>query len=232
MKFDPYQELGVARDADEGAIRKAYRKVAKTAHPDAGGDEERWTRVSTALAVLTDADKRKRFDETGEIDAPQVNTRRAAAFQVIDMHLGTLVNGYLANFDERNDPRKFDVFRLIRGLIENEIKIARSNIQAGEKCIAFYEDMARRVQFDPDHREVGAEPGENMVRKALLGQAEHNKKLLEDMRLSINVREIALELLNLYSFDRIIPPEPESVSFGSGGGMGTFVNGGTAGGRF
>ncbi|MGE0665588.1 MAG: DnaJ C-terminal domain-containing protein [Sphingomonadales bacterium] len=72
MSEDPYKVLGVARDASQDAIRKAYRKLAKEAHPDLNpGDkkaEERFKAVSAAYDIVGDADKRARFDR-GEIDA-------------------------------------------------------------------------------------------------------------------------------------------------------------------
>jgi DnaJ-class molecular chaperone len=69
---DPYATLGVARDADQAAIRSAYRKLAKQLHPDLHpGDkqaEEKFKAVTAAYDLLSDAEKRARFDR-GEIDA-------------------------------------------------------------------------------------------------------------------------------------------------------------------
>lgn len=59
-KIDLYGILGLGRDADEAAIRKAYRTRAKSAHPDAGGSPEEFRKVSTAHLVLSDTDKRIR----------------------------------------------------------------------------------------------------------------------------------------------------------------------------
>ena len=60
---DPYAILAVARDADEGAVRKAYRKLARELHPDVNPDnpaaEERFKAVSEAYSVLSDPEKRK-----------------------------------------------------------------------------------------------------------------------------------------------------------------------------
>ena len=69
---DPYATLGVARGASEADIKKAYRKLAKELHPDRNKDNpkasERFSQVTAAYALLSDKDKRARFDR-GEIDA-------------------------------------------------------------------------------------------------------------------------------------------------------------------
>lgn len=65
--FDPYRTLGVGRDADAAAIKKAYRKLAKEHHPDRGGDPERFKALGRAHEVLSDPDKRKAFDTYGAV---------------------------------------------------------------------------------------------------------------------------------------------------------------------
>jgi DnaJ-class molecular chaperone len=71
MADDPYQILGLSRDADQDAIRKAYRQLAKESHPDLHpGDataEATFKRVGAANAILSDPERRARFDR-GEID--------------------------------------------------------------------------------------------------------------------------------------------------------------------
>lgn len=68
---DLYSQLGVARGADEAAIKKAYRKLAKELHPDRNKDNpkatERFAKVTQAYDILTDKDKRAQYDR-GEID--------------------------------------------------------------------------------------------------------------------------------------------------------------------
>ena len=67
----PYEILGVARDADADTLRKTYRKLAKKFHPDANPDdkqaEERFKEVSRAYDTLSDPEKRRAYDEFGDI---------------------------------------------------------------------------------------------------------------------------------------------------------------------
>ena len=68
-KRDYYEVLGVDRGADEATIKKAYRQLAKKYHPDMNpGDKEaekKFKEASEAYAVLSDAEKRRQYDQFG-----------------------------------------------------------------------------------------------------------------------------------------------------------------------
>ena len=69
--MDLYQQLGIKRGASEAEIKKAYRSLAKQLHPDRNKDNpkaaERFAQVTRAYDLLSDKDKRARYDR-GEID--------------------------------------------------------------------------------------------------------------------------------------------------------------------
>jgi curved DNA-binding protein len=65
---DYYEVLGVPRDADQDAIRRAYRRLARKLHPDLNSDsdaEDRFKELGEAYEVLSDPDKRERYDRLG-----------------------------------------------------------------------------------------------------------------------------------------------------------------------
>ena len=69
MKYkDYYATLGVKRDASPDDIKKAYRKLARQYHPDvntSGDASKKFKEVNEANEVLSDPDKRKRYDQLG-----------------------------------------------------------------------------------------------------------------------------------------------------------------------
>ena len=70
-KEDLYETLGVDKKATSAEIKKAYRKLAKTAHPDAGGDEETFKKITHSYEILSDPVKKQNYDRFGS-EQPQI----------------------------------------------------------------------------------------------------------------------------------------------------------------
>jgi curved DNA-binding protein CbpA len=66
MSQDLYESLGIIPDATDDEIKQAYRKNAMKKHPDRGGSKEEFHALQVAYDVLTDPEKRQRYDETGK----------------------------------------------------------------------------------------------------------------------------------------------------------------------
>jgi DnaJ family protein A protein 2 len=78
MSSDLYEVLGVSKTSDANEIKKAYKKLAVKHHPDKGGNEEEFKKISHAYSVLSDEKKRKQYDTFGTFDESQM--------QMPDMH--------------------------------------------------------------------------------------------------------------------------------------------------
>ena len=65
MSEDYYKILGVSKDASQEEIKKAYRRLAHKYHPDKGGDEKQFHKISEAYQVLSDKQKRAQYDQFG-----------------------------------------------------------------------------------------------------------------------------------------------------------------------
>lgn len=111
---DPYEVLGVPRSADADAIKSAYRKLAKQYHPDLNpGDkaiESKFKEISAAHDLLSDPDKRARYDR-GEIDAdgndkPRARRPSGAGFGGF---------GGFGGFNQRSGPFDFDADDIFDG---------------------------------------------------------------------------------------------------------------------
>lgn len=116
--FDPYEVLGVPRDADAAAVKSAYRRKAQDAHPDKGGEAEDFQRLNRANEILSDPEKRAKYDATGIVDDAANNTEQAAL---------NLINAMLAHVLQGDgDPLTCDVVAEMKAAIDGELREAES----------------------------------------------------------------------------------------------------------
>jgi molecular chaperone DnaJ len=174
VKRDYYEVLGVARQADEAEIKKAFRRLARQLHPDANPDdpdaEERFKELAEAYEVLSDDDRRRLYDQYG--------------------HEGLRTGGYQPHFEEFGSFG--DLFNAFFGggggafdSIFGGGRAARSNgpMQGGDVVVAAAIDLADaahgahvEVPYEAvvrcEHcRGNGAEPGTPIVTCATCGGA-------------------------------------------------------------
>ena len=105
QKRDHYEVLGVDRGADDATIKKAYRKLAKKYHPDANpGDaeaEKKFKEASEAYAVLSDADKRRQYDQFGHA-AFEGGAGGAGGFDFSGMDMGDIFGDFFGGGSRRS----------------------------------------------------------------------------------------------------------------------------------
>jgi len=196
---DLYKILGVKRTAARKDIHKAYRKKAKTAHPDSGGSEEAFNELVLAYSVLSDQGCRSRYDETGEVDPPRPDNFDGGAIEIIAEKLGLVIHA-------EQDLATMDVGQLIEQAIRDDIAARKASVthqqRAGERLAALRARAKRK-----------AEGNANLVARVLdwheLAIQNHIKKHEE----SIRFLERALDILSDYSFtDDLASAQAEEVT--------------------
>ncbi|HUU67107.1 MAG TPA: DnaJ domain-containing protein [Methyloceanibacter sp.] len=196
---DLYEILGVKRTAARKDIHKAYRRKAKTAHPDSGGTVEAFNELVTAYAVLSDAERRVKYDETGEIDPPRPDNFDGGAIEIIAEKLGLVIHA-------EHDLAAMDVGALIEQAVRQDIADRKGSIthqkRAAERLAALRARTKRKAQGEG-----------NLVAGVLdwheLAIKNHIKKHEEAVRFL----ERSLEILKDYSFsDDLVAAEAEEVS--------------------
>lgn len=186
-KFDPYAVLGVARDATADVIKRAFRSKAKDTHPDAGGQPGEFERVQRAQMILLDPKRRRRFDETGAVDDPDIQSPDHGALTMISALLAQL----LADGD--HDPLQHDVIMVMRNsLLEDERKEAQG-LAGIDRSLDRIAKMRKRFR----HKKSGQNIFERML-------AAHENQLKEVKAKQAHIkadRARALEVLAEYEFD-------------------------------
>ena len=195
--LDLYRILGVKRTAVRRDIHKAYRKKAKTAHPDGGGSVEAFNELVVAYSILSDAGRRERYDETGEIDLPRPDNFDGGAIEIIAEKLGLVIHA-------EQDLSCMDVGALIEQAIRDDIAARKASVshqkRAGDRLVKLRARAKRKAQGEG-----------NLVARVLDWHEQAIKSHIKKHEESIRFLERALVILEDYSFtdDRVVAKTDE-----------------------
>ena len=71
--LNPYEVLGIDRNASADEIKSIYKKNALKHHPDRGGDENKFKQMTEAYSILSDPTKKSNYDKFGSVDNSNIN---------------------------------------------------------------------------------------------------------------------------------------------------------------
>lgn len=178
-----YEDLGVPKTADKAQIKGAYRKKARKAHPDAGGDPADFHAIAKAYEVLGDDARRARYDETGATEIPRTES---AALGMIDSALEI--------FLQRGENAKFiDVVGEIRKSMGANINQAKKQKNMLERSLVVLDDARKRFKSKDANKvffKAFIDRRIDIVKQSMANTEEH-----------IAMVEMAIELLKGVSFD-------------------------------
>lgn len=197
--FDPYVALGVERNATIEEIEKAAKAGAKKAHPDAGGTVDEFLANRRALQILSDPDKRKRYDETGDADENNVNNVMATALQIVTKTIASLADAYVMNgFDPKYDPRKMPLVEAMKSAIEEEIDKAEDVLDIGKKTVVFLKDFASR--FSRPKKLARHDMDFDFLKRTFADRVKQVETQIPIVERSIAAHKLALDIIGTYEF--------------------------------
>ncbi|MDE2100585.1 MAG: DnaJ domain-containing protein [Patescibacteria group bacterium] len=182
-----HEDLGVAEDADEAAIRAAHRSLVKRHHPDQkGGDEATFKRIQHAYDVLSDPDKRAHYERTGDDgSATPVDDTRGQAM--------ALLSGIVIQIAESEQAGLQDFVADARNRLRQALTTIKSQFEANEKRAARFERNRRRWK-----RKAG---GDDVLAPMFDAQAREIVRIGEGLAKAETVHTEALKLLEGYEYE-------------------------------
>lgn len=189
-----YDSLGVPKDADRETIRKAYRKRAKQAHPDAGGTPEQFALVKIAHDTLTDDDRRAHYDRTGEFSEKAPDNTQSEIMNLIsrclDMVLTTAdQNGALETIFFK------DVVNLIKQQIDELVKKSYSAATDMQQGIELNQRLLKK--FRRKHKNDSPD----LLAALITGRVRTYQAGIANQQKQRKIAEKAIEFLKEYSFE-------------------------------
>lgn len=185
---NPYETLGVAKDATLDQIKKVYRQKSKKCHPDAGGDGEEFKRISSAYELLSNQERRDHFDRTGEtaeVEDPSLS--------IVSQLLGSVLLGIL---NAGGDPEKTDLVKLMRNKAKEEITQLKATISVNKKRVDKLRKVAKRVLYKSK-----ADDQDNILARMVLVPIEAIEASIKEREATLQGYTKALKIIEHYSYN-------------------------------
>jgi DnaJ-class molecular chaperone len=184
-KKNPYETLGVPKNASKEAIKRAGRKKMKKTHPDAGGEEAEFIEVQAAYKILTDDSRRARYDATGD-DGEKVDNAEAEAIDVLTQIFGRILDALIA---QDKDPEREDIVDLMRQALAN-------GRQATQQEMLRIQKVKTKVERTLDR--ITVTEGTNFLREVVIQKLALKESELKNAEKELAKIVRALELLKKF----------------------------------
>jgi curved DNA-binding protein CbpA len=176
---DPYETLGVARDASPQELKRAYRAKAKAAHPDAGGPPEGMAELSAAYAILISPERREAYDQAGQ--TAEKDTTAAAMSGAAKVALQMLLE------NEGISPK--------RQIDDYEKGWARAYQQKKAEI------QAQQEQLERAQKRIIRRPERDIIGPLLEGQAQAAEREIRKLEEENGIQAEVVKILRSYEFE-------------------------------
>lgn len=193
-----YEILGVRPDADDAALGRAYRQRAKQCHPDRNPERgELFKQLADAYAVLSDPERRRRYDETGETDTTPEGALRREALKALGQILGAIIGNDLERMkDTTHRPLIEEIRKVLDRAIEEWEERADKLRQHRQAII----EVAERIE--------AAEGQENILASVARAPLEQLDAELSHVAEQLAIHKLAHTIAGEHTFRSAAPARP------------------------
>jgi curved DNA-binding protein CbpA len=189
-----YDILGIDKDSDQDAIKKAFRKRSMETHPDHHGDSSRtaFEEVQMANAILSNPEKREKYDRTGDVELESPDN---PFFKPIGIIHGILIQ-ILQQMDQAGvDPVRHDMVEILQQNIQKQIDDHGTKIL---KMIRLAENLRR---IDSRTSVSKEDEDQSIFKMSLVGQAKMVEQATQQLNDHMEVLEKAMEMVQEHEFE-------------------------------
>lgn len=180
-----YEILGVKKNSTKEIIKKAYRKMSKSNHPDVGGNTEKFDTINKAYRILINDEKRKRYDNGENVDNILGSNENNKELSIIASIFCEIMG--------KADPNRINIIKEIKIVINKRIIDKSSNIYKLNNVVKKLNSFLKRLKNKNKNK--------NIMSSIANGQIIAINKtitLLDTEKLSLKK---SLELLEDYDYD-------------------------------
>ncbi len=194
-----YDTLGIKPDATQKEIKDAYRKKSKKHHPDKGGDGKKFGVIAASYKILSDAHKRKRYDETGIEDDISSSAKEAN---------GLLQKMFIKLLEQVGVKKVLNTD--VVGLMKTGLKEMALKAKDGKKKVASQKEDLEKVL-----KRINCKDGPNNLSVVVQGQIDNEMFKLENITMQLESIKIAEKMLKGYGFKFDMVEVPDFRTFTS-----------------
>lgn len=190
---DLYETLGVERTASSADIKAAYRRAAKTAHPDTPtGSAVKFQAIAIAHRILSDEDKRAKYDQTGSTEE-QPDQRLAQAVDLV------------AQIIEMTLQQPNAIYGDVIGMADKQLGVAIRELEAQAKKAEADIEKTRKLR-----KRFGAKEGKiDRIGAIFDAKVQHIENAISQIKGNIEVTRMARAILADQTFEPDVRPMPQ-----------------------
>lgn len=195
---DLYADLGATRDATPEELKAAHRKAAKQSHPDKpGGSAEKFERVQSAWMVLSNPEKRSRYDATGDVEADSLNNELADIAGIVVQAFDAVIEHVAGDFAHN------DIIDLMHEFLEERLD---QGDDANQKIEAKRLEMAAMLE------RISCEGQTDLLSRELTNRIASAERQIAGNKAIQELHRKASDHIDVYGWKVDPKPEPDAAA--------------------